>query len=394
MGALVVRGGAVLTPWQRIEPAAVVVEDGVIAGIRPGSAPTGGGERALDATGCTVVPGFVDLQVNGTGGVDCMLASVDDLVRLCRLLPRFGCTSFLPTLVTASGERLRAALSNVAALAERQPEGGARPLGAHLEGPYLSQQFKGAHDPAQVRPFDADEWRSFVEAARGSLRLVTVAPDMPGNEAAVPAMRRAGCVVSLGHSNATYEEARAAALAGASMATHTWNAMRPLHHREPGLPGAALSLDDLTAAVIPDGIHVHPALVGLLVRAKGPDRVAAVTDAVAVAGLPPGTYRWEGRDVRYDGRAPRLADGTLAGSGATADGLLRTLVSDVGLPLSHAVRLLSTTPARLLGLERHAGALRPGAWADLVVLDDDLRVVATLVRGEVVYHRDSENARG
>jgi len=388
MSALVVRGGTVVTPWQRIEVGTVVIDGYVIAGIWPGSSPAGAGDRSLDATGCTVVPGFIDLQVNGSGGVDCMLASVEDLAQLCRLLPQFGCTSFLPTLVTATGDRLRVALSNVAAIVDRQPERGARPLGAHLEGPYLSPRYKGAHDEAQIRAFDDEEWRSLAAAARGTIRVVTVAPEAPGNESAVSTIRRSGCVVSLGHSDATYQEARDAALAGASMTTHSWNAMRPLHHREPGLPGAALSLDDLTAAVIPDGIHVHPTLVGLLVRAKGPDRVAAVTDAVSVAGLPPGDYRWEGRPVHYDGRAPRLADDTLAGSGATADGLLRTLVREVGLPMTQAVRLLTSTPAHVLGIERHAGALRPGAWADLVVLDEDLRVKATLVRGEFAYRRD------
>lgn len=388
MGTLVVRGGAVVRPTGRVEPADVVIEGDRIAAVEPGDSREGPRGRALDAGGRTILPGFVDVQVNGTGGIDCMRASAGDLARLCRLLPRFGCTSWLPTLVTASGERLRAALAAVADVAEHPPGDGARPLGAHLEGPYLSPRFKGAHDPAQIRPFDAAEWRGFLVAARGSLRLVTVAPEAAGNGHAVATMRRAGCVVSLGHSDATYEQARAAAIDGAAMATHTWNAMRPMHHREPGLPGAALDLDGLAAAVIPDGIHVHPSLVRLLVRAKGADRVLAVTDAAWVAGLPPGDYEWEDRTIHHDGRAPRLPDGTLAGSGATADVLLRTLVHEVGLTLGQAARLLSTTPARLLGLERQAGSVEPGLWADLVLVDSDMRVAATLVRGQLVYRRE------
>lgn len=394
---LTVRGGLVLTPREALPQGTVCLRDGLIDAVLPfGSVPPPA-DFVLDASDCTVVPGFIDLQLNGTGGIDCMRANASDLARLCALLPPYGCTAFLPTLVTAVGDRLEAGLAAIAEVVERAPVG-ARALGAHLEGPYLSTMYAGAHDRRQLRPFDPAEWDLLYRAARGHLRIVTVAPEAPGNSDAVATAKRSGCVVSIGHSDATFGEARAAVAAGATLATHTFNAMRPLHHREPGLLGAVLDDSKITAELIADGVHVHSAVVRLLVRVKGADRIAAVTDAAWMAGLSPGLYRWEERDVRYDGLAPRLitgdprTDGTLAGSGITADAALRFLVVVAGIPLIDAVRMWTGTPAAVLGEQSRLGSLRVGSYADLVVLDRDLRVRATVARGHVVFDAGTRSA--
>lgn len=388
MGGLVIHHATLITPWDTVPDTTLSMRDGRITSIENHAESAMDADQTLDATGCTVVPGFIDMQLNGTGGIDCMRASADDLARLSALLPQFGCTAYLPTLVTASRERLIDGLTAIGTAHRVQP-GGARIVGAHVEGPYLSADFKGAHDPRYVRPFDETEWEHLLSAAEGYVKLVTLAPEPHGNEGAVRRLRRDGCVVSLGHTNATYDDARQAVLEGATLATHTYNAMRGLHHREPGMLGAVFDLDALTAELIPDGIHVHPAAMRALIKAKGVDRVAAVTDASWVAGLASGTYSWEGRPMVYDGFAPRLVDGTLAGSGITADGMLRVLVREVGLTLAHALRMLTSTPAHVLGIERDAGRITVGASGDVVLLDTDLTVVATVVGGRVVYQRET-----
>jgi N-acetylglucosamine-6-phosphate deacetylase len=384
---LLIRDGTLITPFERIQGASLLIKRGVIRTISTGELTPDDSTRVIDASGLFVAPGFIDLQLNGACGVDCMKASRGDLERLGTLLPRFGCTSYLPTFVTASTDRLTAALATIADLMARDVLG-ARPLGAHLEGPYLALAYKGAHDPGHIRPFRLDEWETFVAAARGHIRLVTVAPEVKGNELAVATMRRSGTVVSLGHTDATYAAAQTAVLNGACMVTHVHNAMRPLHHREPGMVGAALDLRGLTAGLIADGIHVHPATMRVLFAAKGVDAVATVTDASWVAGLSPGTYPWEGRTITFDGRAPRLPDGTLAGSGMTMDAMLRVLVEQVGLTLPDAVRTMTSTPARVLGIAERVGSLSVGMTADLTLLTTKLEVAATFIAGELAYGSD------
>lgn len=382
--SLVVECAVAYTPYERVLDAAIYIEGERIAWAGPRSALPAHATQAprLAAGGLVAAPGFIDLQVNGAGGVDVMRAGPDDLVRLAHLLPRFGCTAFLPTTVTAAHHRLRAALGAIASAAARP--GGARILGAHLEGPFISPEFAGAHDRRFIRPFLRREWEELQQAAGGRIVLVTLAPDVPENLAAIAELVAEGVRVSLGHTSATYDEMALAARAGATLVTHTFNAMRGLHHREPGAAGAALDLDALYACLIPDGYHVHPAAMRTLVRAKGPGRVIAVTDAVAVTGLPAQDYDWEGRRVRFDGTVPRLEDGTIAGSALTADRALRVLVEQVGVSLAEALCMLSSNPARALGCS-DLGRLAAGYLADMVLLDEQLHVRMTLVSGRVVF---------
>ncbi len=383
----------VVTPFEVIEGGAVRIADGRIIGVgsTEAVAPTGRGAsgQVVDAGGRIVAPGFVDLQVNGAGGYDCMSGKREEIAALAALLPQFGCTSFLPTTVTAARERLVEALRAIASAKGAAPRG-ARILGAHVEGPYLSStpEGRGAHDVTQIRPFDPAEWAELLAAAEGQVRILTLAPEVADNLRHVPAVRERGIVVSVGHTAATYDAVAAAARAGASMATHAYNGMRGLHHREPGTVGAVLDLDQITAGLIADGYHVHPAAMRALVRVKGLDRVVAVTDAAWIAGLAPGEYVWAGGPITFDGRAPRTPDGRLAGSALTMVQAVQNLVDLVGLTLPQAIRLVTANPARVLGVDGELGSIQAGRLGDLVVLDDAggrLVVRQTVVGGEVVY---------
>ena len=339
----------------------------------------------LDARGLHLVPGLIDMQCNGFAGHDVLDGDPAVLRALAAALPRYGCTAVLPTLITASPETLLRGVRAIAEVAGDESGTAAAVLGTHLEGPWLSPEHRGAHPREWVRPYDAAELDALLGAAAGTLRLVTMAPELPGHMGAVARLAGEGILVSLGHSGVDYEGAVAAARAGARMATHLFNAMGPLHHRAPGLAGAALTLPTLVPSLIPDGHHVHPAIVRLAARARGPLDFVAITDSVPAAGLPPGQYGWQGAMVTWDGETVRLPDGTLAGSGLTAIEALRRLIAITGLSLSEALPAFTSTPARLLGQEQERGAIESGARADLLLLTDDLRVHTTLVGGRVAY---------
>lgn len=365
----VVRAAAALLPGHATGelsgPVEVELRDGRIVDVRPGSDP---------GDGSVLAPGFVDLQVNGVDDVDVAIADGADWDRLDRLLAATGVTAWLPTLVTQRLERYGPALERIAAASAR---GGSGPavLGAHLEGPFLGQH-TGAHDRRRVVPIDL-EW---LAALPDVVALVTLGAEQHDAIAAIEALAARGTVVSIGHSGASAERAVEAFDAGATMVTHLFNAMGPLHQREPGVPGAALADDRVVAGLIADLVHVHPALIRTAFRTKGAHRVALVTDAVAWrAG------HLAAADVTLVDGAPRLADGTIAGSALAMDTAVRNVVDAAGVPLAEALTAASTTPADVLG-DRARGRIEPGARADLVVLDrTDLALRRTLVDGEVAW---------
>jgi N-acetylglucosamine-6-phosphate deacetylase len=349
-----IAAATIVTPSGLHGPGAVVVADGHIVDIEPA--------RGLESTPARILtPGFIDLQVNGVGPIDVAGAAGDDWDELDAQLLAQGVTTWCPTLVSAPLDRFVAPLERIAAAAERSDEC-VRPdiAGAHLEGPFLGGA-PGAHPRKYLQPPDL-EW---LASLPDIVRVVTLAPEAEQALDAIRLLSARGVLVSLGHSTATYEEALAAIDAGARLVTHCFNGMGALHHREPGLIGAALTDDRVSVSLITDLIHVHPAAVSLAFRAKSPQRVALVTDAVA----------WEGK-----GDAPRLADGTLMGSTLTADGAIRNVVQRCGVSLMDAIRAAATTPADLLGLADR-GRIEPGARADLVALNPDLTVESTWVLG-------------
>jgi N-acetylglucosamine-6-phosphate deacetylase len=376
VGSLRIEAGRVLTPDGGTRPGAVVVEDGVIVAIEPAADALGPSE-----SGRILVPGFVDLQVNGIDDVDVARAHGADWDRLDQLLLAQGVTSWCATLVTSPITAYGAALERIEQARRREPVS-VRPelLGAHLEGPFLGAA-TGAHRPDLVLPIDL-EW---LAALPDTVRVVTLGAEQPLAAEAARLLRSRGVTVSIGHSrpapDVVEQRVEEVVGAGAGMVTHLFNAMSGVHHRQPGLAALALTDERLALGLIADGTHVHPRVINLVFRAAA-DRVVLVTDAVAWRAGTAGSTSL----ALVDG-VPRLPDGTLAGSALTMDAAIRTCVHQAGVPLAAAVAAASTHPARVLGLADR-GRIEVGCRADLVALDEDLLVAATWVGGEPGYERD------
>jgi len=364
---------------------AVVVDGGRIVDVRIGGPAEVGPlpSPRLDAE--IVSPGLVDLQVNGAFGLE-VGGDPAALRALAARLPSTGVTTFLPAAVSARVADYRAV---AAAFVAARGAAGARMPGLHLEGPLLAPARAGAHrgDAIAVAAATLDDVLDELLAAR-VLRLVTLAPERPGALALIARLREAGAIVSIGHTDATFEQAVAGIDAGATLATHLYNAMSPLHHRAPGAVGAVLADDRITAMVIADGIHAHPVALNVALRAKGPERVALVTDAMSAAGAPPGRYALAGAEVISDGQAARLADGTLAGSTLTLDRAVRMMAGLGGARLEDALAMASTVPAGAIGLEG-VGRIAVGQSADLALWSSAMEVTAAIVGGELAYQRPS-----
>lgn len=362
-----------------LAPGAVVVEGGRIARIL--REPIGDGDLPAEVIqGAVISPGLIDLQVNGGFGhevaddpkaIDALSAS---------LLPT-GVTAYLPTVVTAAAGFYPKAFAAFRAVDRRS---GAVPAGLHLEGPFLAPAKKGAHQLRYIEAATDELFESWLK--HDDIVLVTLAPEREGADARIRALVDRGIVVSLGHTNATYEQFVAGVDAGATKATHLFNAMTAIHHRAPGAMVATMTDDRVTAGIIPDGVHSHPATVRLALLAKGFDRVLIVTDMMSAAGLGPGTYGLGGQEVTVDATTARLADGTLAGSILTMDQAIRNLVDWTDASIAQALHMCTAVPARLMGWERK-GQLRAGRDADTTVFDEGLNVTHTIIAGNVRYQR-------
>ena len=373
------------TPGSRIAaPGYVTMAGGVVTAVGRGDPP-----RAPDVAlpGGVLLPGLVDLQVNGYFGEEFLTAGADGWARVTTRLPQTGTTAFLPTFVTAPPGVLTSGLRAAAALIPALPAG-ARVLGVHVEGPFISPAWKGAHNEAWITEPSADAVAELLDAGRGVLRLVTLAPERRGGMAAVTALTEAGVLVSVGHSDATARQVAEAADHGARMVTHLFNAQRPMHHREPGVVGEALTDLRLTSGLIADMHHVNPQVCVLAFRAA-PGRICAVTDAATCAGMPPGSYELGGEPIELppgDGEPPVRSDGTLAGSGLRMDAAVGNLVA-AGIGLVEAVCAATRVPADLIG-RPDLGRIAPGAAADVAWLGDDMRTRATWIGGKLVFAQD------
>lgn len=343
--------------------------------------------QVIDAQGATLAPGFIDLHVHGAVGYEVMDADAQGLRAMARFYARHGVTSFLATTWTATGSAIMQALEVVDECMGPMPDG-ATVLGAHIEGPYLNVSKCGAQDPALIRPAEPDEALPILET--GIVRLLALAPEIPGNGWLIDACVERGITVSAAHTAATYDDMVAAVSRGLRQTTHTYNAMTPLGHREPGVVGAALTLPELSCELIADNIHVHPAAMDVLVRARGVDHVILISDAIRGAGMPEGEYQIDTRRVFVRDGAVRLPDGTLAGSILTLDRALRNILTATGLPLEKAWPMSSLNAARAIGVSASKGSLEVGKDADLVLLDPELAVRLTIAEGRVVYAAEGD----
>jgi len=395
-GNFILEHAKLLSPAGMLEDAFLWVRDGYVQEMGSGTADDYSGDmannphcspeeirsaRRIDVQGNWVLPGFVDMHVHGGAGHDFMDADEEGLLAITRFHAGHGTTSMLATSLTASRENLTAMLACV----QRFRCGAmpyARLAGVHLEGPHVSLKWKGAQNPAYILPPQPEWLDEWVRSYPGLIRMQTLAPELPGALAYIGKLTEVGAIPACGHTDATYEELTSAADRGLRQAVHTFNAMRPYHHREPGTVGAVLTDERIMAEIIADGHHVHPAGIKMLVAAKGIDRVILITDAMAAAGQPDGEYDLGGLQVVMQDGVARLKDGdSLAGSTLTMIDAFRFMVREVGVSIEAASLMASANPARQLGMDGEIGSLAPGRRADILLLDDALELRQVWVGG-------------
>lgn len=378
-----------LTPLEEIENALLIVEDGRISGITSrAQAEAPPHSKVIDFGDAILTPGFFDIHMHGGAGVDVMRASPADFTRLGKFLTEHGVTGYFPTTVAAPLDATYKALAHLADAIDAAQKNTvandvplqARPLGIHLEGPFLSHKRRGVHPPENLLAPTIKIFEDLWQAARGHVRMMTIAPEIPGAIEVIAEAARRGVCVSIGHSDADMPTAKNAVESGARHATHTFNAMRPLDHRDPGILGVVLSDDRITADLIADGIHVSPAVVQLFLRAKGSERAVLITDAISATGMPDGRYHLGPIEVDVkDGKC--TSNGSLAGSVLTMDRAVRNVTQFSNWSLREAVRAATLNPAAAVGMPSPCGILAPGAAADFTVLSPAGEVLKTIISG-------------
>ena len=373
-----IRNGRILAPSGVLEGQELVVAEGRIRDL---AVPGDIGGDAIDARGLWVAPGLIDIHIHGALGHDVMDATPEALTTVANHLARHGVTSWLPTTMSASAQAIDAAIANVASCP--QPGDGAQLLGVHVEGPYLNERYRGAQARDALRPPDPAEYDDWLRS--DAVRLITLAPELPGAWNLIEAGRRRGIEFAIGHSGADYETVLAAADRGLRQSTHTFNGMAGLHHRRPGTRGAILDDGRIFAQLIADGLHVHPAMVRLLLKAKGRDRLLLISDSMRATGLGDGDFDLGGQAVSVREGMARAQDGALAGSTVTLDEILRRFMQYTGLNIEQALPMASTVPAAAMNMRGRKGVLQPGADADIILLDDDAQVQLTMIAGRVVH---------
>jgi N-acetylglucosamine-6-phosphate deacetylase len=384
MTTILLHTAKAITPAAEILDAGILIRDGVIeaVGARADvSLPAGGIE--INATDQIAVPGFIDVHIHGAGGRDVMEGSSEALSTVARTVARRGTTSMVATTVTAAPDDIVRSVEGIANFItnqHRSEDPRAEVLGIHYEGPFISTVRRGVHPKEWVTLPNKELLDRMVTAAAGNARILTIAPELLGAMPCIDAARNAGIVVAMGHTDATYEQARAAIAHGAHHAVHVYNAMRPFSHRDSGVIGAVLTSPEVSAELIADGVHVEEAAMRVLLQAKGVNCVILVSDGISATGMPDGQYSLGKFDVNVVDGVARNSEGNLAGSTLTLDRALRNIVR-MGWSLSDTVRMLTANPAKLLGLEFKKGALRTGADADIVLLNEALEITNVWARG-------------
>ncbi|HPC93413.1 MAG TPA: N-acetylglucosamine-6-phosphate deacetylase [Sedimentisphaerales bacterium] len=365
----------------------ILIQDGCIAWIGAGEPPAAA-EQVLDAGGRLLAPGFIDVHIQGAGGADVLDATPEALATIAKACARCGVTSYLATTIYKPGQKNRHL--EVAAECIGRDLGGARLLGIHLEGPFISQRKRGMIQPDCLTDPSPSALEAILAKTGDGLAMMTVAPELPGGLEMARALADRGVIASLGHTHATYDETLAGFDAGINHVTHLFNAMPSLHHRDPGPLGAIFERSDVTVQAITDGVHIHPSVLRLAFAALGPSRFVTITDGMQALGLPDGRYTYNGIPYETRNGAARYKDGTLIGTAVGLNQMLARLVSITGCSVATAIRTATENPASILGLARKTGSIQTGYDADLVLLEEDLSVYATVVGGRIVYRRDSD----
>jgi N-acetylglucosamine-6-phosphate deacetylase len=380
--------GTIVTPFQLLEDRIIIIEKGKIIAITDKKEDLAllKNVEIIEAQNKFIVPGYIDIHVHGGGGSDVMDGEYEAIKQVATTHSRFGTTAFLPTTMTMTKDKIIKSLKSIHE-ARLKGTGTAEILGIHLEGPYINPEKKGAQKEEDIKKVSVEEFLEFNQASGNLIRLVTIAPEMPGAIDFIRWLHQQGIIVSVGHSNATYKQVQEGIQAGLSHVTHIFNAMRGLHHREPGVVGAALSSPKLIVEMIADGIHLHPMVLKMLTQIKESEKLVLITDAMRATGFKEGTYDLGGQEVIVTQGQAKLKNGTLAGSVLTMDKAVKNLVTKVGISLLNAVQMASYNPAKCLGIDDKKGSLELYKDADIVILNKNLETELTMVAGKVVYRR-------
>ena len=378
----------IITPLEIIKKSAVLIDGGKIRKILKNGEKIPEGAELIDAKGKILCPGFIDLHLQGGGGADVIEDTFEAINCVSSTHMKYGTTSFLATTNTGlrrGGRSKNEEFLHLKPIVQAIKNGtdGAQILGIHIEGPFINPERKGMIRGDYVRKPDLQELRKIIKICGGKLKMMTIAPELRGNLVLIRELVKGGIIASLGHTNATYEEAMKGIEAGISHATHMFNAMSGLHHREPAAANACLD-SNISIQLIADFVHVHPAVVKLVLKVKGPDKVALITDAIMAVGMPDGVYEASSQKINVKNGIARRKDGVLAGSTFPLNRMVRSMVS-LGFSLQDAIKMASLTPAKILKMENKKGIIKEGMDADLILIDENINVYMAMIRGKVVW---------
>lgn len=364
-----------------LENAVLIMEDGYIVEVDE-NFNSEGYEQFIDYGECELIPGLIDPHIHGANGFDTMDSSITALNTISVYLTKYGVTGFLPTTVSDDFDKIKNAVMNVAENKDRVA--GAKILGSYVEGPYITEQHKGAHDPRFIRELNVCELRDLIEEGKGTIKIMTVAPEKTNSKECIEYLRKNDVNVSMGHTNATYAETIEAVESGANVSVHTFNGMRGFNHREPGLLGAVLTDDRVYCEVISDMVHCHPAALKLLIKCKPEDKIILISDSMMAGGLKDGIYDLGSSKVTVKDGIARTENQSLAGSTTNVLQCVRNLVEEIGVPKETALKMASLNASKLLGLEGIIGSIKKGKKADFALIDKDYKVHATYIEGRLV----------